>query len=193
MATSYINERSAELTLVPYLKKELEKYFEYVVPVVPWLNREASKLSRDVHSQDQFKILGLFPRRPKLTEANNKKIYVTINHDLLVFKQFAEEYMVPVIAGCPVASNFWELSICKRFVWLNITEEKVDNYVNLISCDFGKKPMEELSISEIVELVNSSELFNIDSLSEFLNVAKYAMPRRFLFGPKYRPVYFLIK
>lgn len=185
MATSYVNERSVELTLVPYLKNELEKYFEYVVPVVPWLNRETSKLSRDAHSQDHFKVLALFPRRPKLTVDSNELIFVTINHDLLVFKQFAEEYMVPVIAGCPVASNFWELSICREYVWLNITEEKVNNYLNLIR--------EELSISEIVELVNSSELFNIDSFSEFLNVAKYAMPRRFLFGPQYRPVYFLIK
>lgn len=193
MATSYITERSAELTLVPYLKMELEKYFEYVVPLVPWLNRETSKLSKDVHSQDHFKILALFPRRPKLPKNGNEQIFVTINHDLFVFKQFAEEYMVPVIAGCPVASNFWELSVCRRNVWLSITEEKTNNYLNLIGDDFGKKLVEDLSILEIVELVNRSKLFNMDRFSDFLNEAKYAMPRRFLFGAKYKPVYFLIK
>ena len=114
MATSFINEHSVEFSLVPYLKKELEKKYNFVLPLFPWLNRETGKLSQYVHRNDTFKVLVMFPRRPKLEQEDGKIVYVTINEDLLSFKEFAKDYGVPVIAGCPIAANFWELSKCTK-------------------------------------------------------------------------------
>jgi hypothetical protein len=34
-ATSYVNERTVEFALVPYLKTELMKYFDCVTPMLP--------------------------------------------------------------------------------------------------------------------------------------------------------------
>ena len=193
MATSFISERSAELSLIPHLKMELEKHFDYVAPVFPWLNRETSKISKQVHVNDRFKILFLFPRRPKFEQNDNRKIFATINSDLSLFKEFAKDFSVPVIAGCPIATNFWELSKCSKHVWIEINDETINNYLNPISNDSGEEVVESLSVSSIVKLINKSTTFDIDRFSEFLKESKYAMPRTFLFGARYKPVYLLIK
>ena len=193
MATSFINEHSAELSLVPYLKKELEKSFDFVVPLFPWLNRETSNISKHVHLNDSFKVLVIFPRRPKLEQGDSKNVFVTINEDLLSFKEFANAYDVPVIAGCPIATNFWELSKCTNHVWIEINKKTTRTYLYHISSGQNKKNMKNLSISSIVQMVNKSKLFSIEDFQEFLENSKNVMPGVFLFGPRYKPTYLLIR
>lgn len=149
MATSFISERSAELAVVPFLKSELEGHFLYVAPVFPWLNRETSKISDQVHANDQFKVLALFPRRPKLDKENREYLYVTINRELALYRKLADEYSVPVIAGCPIAANFWELSRCKNFVFFEITNELVDCYLNPVSRNPANDPAGSASITSV--------------------------------------------
>ena len=193
MATSFINEHSVEFSLVPHLKKELEKSFDFVVPLFPWLNRETSNISKHVHHNDTFKILVIFPRRPKIEQGDSKNVYVTINEDLLSFKKFANDYDVPVIAGCPMVTNFWELSKCTNHVWIEINKKTTNTYLNQISSGQNKKGVKKLSVSSIVQMVNKSKLFSIDTFQEFLENSKNVMPGVFLFGPRYKPTYFLIK
>ncbi|MCF7982349.1 MAG: hypothetical protein K9K86_10215 [Pseudomonadales bacterium] len=193
MATSYISERSAELSLVPQLKMELENHFDYVAPVFPWLNRETSKISKKIHSNDRFKILVLFPRRPKIDPNDFKNIFTTVNEDLAIFKDFAKEYNIPVIAGCPIARNFWELSKCTKHIWIEINKVTINKYLNPVINTAGKKVSASLSISRIVKLINKSSSFDIEGFSEFLHESKYVMPRSFIFGPRYKPTYLLIK
>ncbi len=54
-----------EFSLVLAAKKILDEHYEYVVPIYPWMGRELSKMSRELHSIDGFKVLSVFPRRPK--------------------------------------------------------------------------------------------------------------------------------
>jgi hypothetical protein len=192
MATSFISEHSAELSIVPHLKMELEKFFNYVLPIYPWVNRETSKTSKQVHINDRFKVLVLFPRRPKLDHSDNRKVLTTINADLFSFKEFAGTHNVPVIAGCPISTNFWELSKCANPVWIEINKETTSNYLFPIS-NYGEKVCESLPISSIVNMINKSRTFDIDTFKDFLHESKEVMPGVFLFGPKYKPTYFLIK
>ena len=67
--------------------------------------------------------------RPKLNESDPLKIYITFNSKLEEFKRFGEEHGVPVIAGCPAASNFWELSIGSNFRWLQIGHHDLASYL----------------------------------------------------------------
>nr|NJM03641.1 hypothetical protein [Desulfobacula sp.] len=193
MVTSYISERSAALSLVPQLKLKLENHFDYVAPLFPWLNRETSNISKQIHINDRFKILVLFPRRPKIDHDDVKKIFTTINKELLTFKEFAKEHNVPVIAGCPIARNFWELSKCTKHVWIEITNGTISNYLNPVIKASGEKVITSLSISQIAALIKESTLFNIESFSVFLNESKYIMPNFYIFGPRYKPIYLLIK
>jgi hypothetical protein len=193
MATSFINEHSVELSLVPYLKKELEKSYNFVAPLFPWLNRETSNISKNIHPNDTFKILIIFPRRPKITQDNSNNIFVTINEELLLFKDFANNNNVPVIAGCPIAVNFWELSQCNKYAWIEINKESTSIYLNQISGNHNNNLAKTISTASVVQMAEKSKLFNINSFQEFLENSKNIMPSVFLFGPKYKPTYFLIK
>lgn len=190
MATSYISEHSAEYYLVPVLKKILQEQYRYVAPVFPWISRELSKISRHLHKDDQFHVLVMFPRRPKLNGTNIGEIYVTINWELEAFNKAGERKGVPVIAGCPRAVDIWDLSNCQNYAWLDISKNNYNEYLNPIS------ELEQngylLEKEAILTLVRNSSIFNIESFEGFLRDAKETQPNR-VFGSQYKPVYFLIK
>ena len=193
MATSFINEHSAELSIIPHLKMELEKSFDYVAPLFPWLNRETSNILRQVHLNDRFRILIVFPRRPKLEQDDSKSVFLTINADLLSFKEFAMDYDVPVIAGCPLSTNFWGLSKCTSHVWIEINKKTTSTYLYQVMSNHKKKDVNCLSISSIVKMINKSKFFSIGEFQEFIEESRHVMPRVFWFGPRYKPTYLLIK
>ena len=193
LATSYISEHSAEFYLVPSLKADLEKHFKYVAPLFPWINRETSKISKALHDGDCFRLLTMFPRRPKVDEKDHKRVFVTINRELLRFKEFAEEYGVPVIAGCPIATSFWELSQCSIYVWMDICSSQLEKYLNPAQdLDFLNTSPSVLSTQDIIKMVKESSVMDIDGFIEFLKESRYVQPTR-LYGPRYKPVYFIIK
>ena len=194
MATSYINEHSAEFYIVPHLKCELENHFKYVAPVMPWLNRETSKISKKLHGSDQFKMLIVFPRRPKLEVNNTEKIFITVNPELITFNQFAAQKNIPVIMACPIASNFWDLSKDSKSVWIKIFEQQTENYMYLLqSSNSSDSVLPRISINELAKQIKNCVLFNVDSLFAFIKESRDLIPGNFIYGPRYKPVYFLIK
>tara|TARA_R110002167_G_scaffold148524_2_gene341493 strand:+ start:344 stop:922 length:579 start_codon:yes stop_codon:yes gene_type:complete len=190
MATSYISEHSAEYYLVPALKEILQEQYRHVAPVFPWITRELSKISRLLHKDDQFHVLVMFPRRPKLHDQKSCEIYVTINQELEAFNKAGESNGVPVIAGCPRAVDIWDLSNCQNYAWLDLTRNIYHEYLNPIS------ELEEngclLEKEEILALVRNSAIFNLVSFKGFFLYAKETQPYR-MYGSQYKPVYFLIK
>ena len=193
MATSFISEHSAELSIVPRLKLELEKHYNFVTPLFPWFKRETSNISMQVHHNDEFKILALFPRRPKLENGESNKVFITINKDLLGFKELASTFNVPVIAGCPVSTNFWELSKCKNYILVEINEKTTSDYLYQVTNKRDKKAKKGLSISRLVKMIDKSSTFNIEKFQDLLLELRSAIPGAYFFGPRYKPTYFLIK
>lgn len=190
MATSYISERSAEYYLVPALKNILQEQYNHVAPLFPWISREFSKISRQLHKDDIFHILVMFPRRPKININDGKEIYITINDELVVFSRLGEENGVPVIAGCPRALNIWDLANCQSYAWLDLAKSNYTEHLNPV------KNMEKkgclLEKNDILALVRKSAIFNLENFKDFLLEAKEIQPYR-MFGSQYKPVYFLIK
>ena len=72
-ATSDIGEHTAEFVIVPVLNQLLSKVYDSVTPIYPWISREGSNISLELHSRDKFKVVGLYPRRPKLYSGNSEK------------------------------------------------------------------------------------------------------------------------
>ncbi|HDU5462739.1 hypothetical protein [Klebsiella quasipneumoniae] len=190
MATSYISEHSAEYYLVPALKTILQEKYIHVAPVFPWISREFNKISMQLHKNDQFHVIVMFPRRPKLDSPYSDEIYVTINRELEVFNKVGREIGVPVIAGCPNAIDLWDLSNCKNYVWINLSHCDYHEYLNPISklkqngCLLDKE--------DILPLVRNSAIFDFASFVDFFRAAKETQPYR-MYGSPYKPVYFLIK
>ncbi len=190
MATSYISEHSSEYYLVPALKKILQEQYSHVAPVFPWISRELSKIAKHLHKYDQFHVLVMFPRRPKINIPDDGEIYVTINCELEDFNKAGKEKGVPVIAGCPKAVDIWDLANCKNYAWLDLA--KINHHEYLIPLSKLKKNGCLLEKEDILYLVRNSAIFNLESFEDFFRDAKKTQPYR-MYGSQYKPVYFLIK
>ncbi len=105
-AKSFVCEHTAEYILVPKLKTILHKRFNKVTPVYYWTSKEGSNISKELHGNDKFKVVGLYPRRPKLISVDNSIITVKINKQIIFGAQSGMDFGIPIIAGCPVANNF---------------------------------------------------------------------------------------
>lgn len=154
MNTSYISEHSAEFFLVPALKKILEGKFSCVVPLYPWANRETSKISKFVHKNDEFLIIAMFCRRPKITTKIKNQICITMNYELEEIKKLGEMKGIPVIAGCPVAADFWELAKFKKHIFLSIGHHLTSDYIVPITNLYNAKNTPILTNDKIFELIN---------------------------------------
>ena len=125
--SSFICEHTAEYVLVPRLTDILKQKFKVVIPIFPWLTREGSNLSKAIHRQDEFKIVGLYPRRPKVNRTNCK-ILIKINNDLILGAREASRINIPMITGCPLARNLRELDEHTMCVWIKLTEKTRSYY-----------------------------------------------------------------
>ena len=193
MATSYISEHSAEFALVPALKKILESKFEFVVPLFPWANRETSNISKLLHKNDDFFVLAMFPRRPKISEHAEKSIHITMNYELDDLKKLGEEHGILVIAGCPQASYFWELAKSKHHIWLSIGHNMTKDYLTPVEHLRNTEDSPILTNGSILELVNTvCKKQNITSFEAFIKESRWTLPRG-LFCARYNPVYFLLR
>ena len=203
--TSFICEHTAEYILIPKLKEILHKRFDIVTPIYPWALREGSNISKELHKHDKFKVVGLYPRRPKLVSATNPKITVKINEQILLGAQSGMKLGIPIIAGCPSARNFWELGNNPNCVWIKLNQGLTEtfelelehiqssNYMNQIS-KFTFTNEEDL----LTYLSEKSELIDFThAISSFRKIKMdsegtgFYYPFRFMGG--YKPVYFLLK
>ena len=120
-ATSFISEHTAEFVLVPILKNILQKEFNFVTPIFPWMTREGGNLSKSLHQNDKFKILGLYPRRPKIALLDKENIHLKINEQIILGARIGLTLGIPIIAGCPLAKDFWELSKTPNCLWIRLS------------------------------------------------------------------------
>ena len=202
--TSYICEHTAEYVLVPELKKIFQKEFNFVTPVYPWLLREGSKLSKEIHNTDKFRIFGLYPRRPKLEHAKSTNITININHELIVSAKTAMEYGIPLIAGYPLANNFWELGNKPNCIWIELCERTNKRYY--FEVDNGKIKQNNLQQNNIFindndltnKIINKCNIFSLTEVLDIFKKIKYKsqefvnfQPLAFIGG--YKPVYFFMK
>ena len=72
-----MSEHTDEFVLIPKLITILKQKFEVAIPIFPWSIREGNNFSKMIHKEDKFRILGLYPRRPKLNLLEHK-IFIKI-------------------------------------------------------------------------------------------------------------------
>ena len=202
--TSFICERSSEYNLLPELIRVLKSRFEVVVPVYPWISREGSKLSMLVNKDFRFRVLGMYAMRPKVHSPLAPTMNIKFSEQIIYGSQQANRYGIPMIAGCPLARNFQELSSCEKYLWADMskfTQEQVDMVaevtidgvlVNSEPTPFLHDEQEilnlihednkEFTLSEFIEVIKKVKMASIGS-SEY-------SPMAFMGG--YKPVYLLL-
>lgn len=203
--TSFIGEHTVELTIAPIFKRILEKEFEFVVPIFPWMTREGGSISKLVHINDEFKIIWLYPRRPKLSAKEADSIFVKISEQIILGARSGEDQGIPIIGGLPLVRNFWELSKNPECLWLNIDFEDDAKLEYEIKFDNSFKPEELLSEkvlktdNEIIQLISKkAKSYNINEAVEaFRKIKMESMSLNFYssfaYMGGYKPIYFFLK
>jgi hypothetical protein len=204
--TSFIGEHTAEFALVPEFKLILHQKYKYVTPIFPWMSREGSNISVYIHKDDKFKIVGLYPRRPKINPQLKNTIFVKINSKIIYGAKYGKEIGLPIIAGCPLAQNLMQLGQTPKCLWINldikqaVTKELRINFCkNRNICNeldkivFKTEEKIHKYISETVktfDIGRALEAFrNIKSVSTEGMIGAYGLS--YMGG--YKPVYFLLK
>ena len=204
-ATSYICEHTAEFVLIPTLKNILCRRFESVTPIFPWINREGSNISFKLHENDKFKIFGLYPRRPKLSSIDHENIIIKVNEQVLFGAQSGSEFGIPIIAGCPIASDFWELGKDPNCLWIKLDKDSMESFE--IELELNNSSYTITRFSEYTFQTNEDLFTYIDKKAEIINLTtaldairtinmkskgiEFYYPMAFMGG--YKPVYFLLR
>jgi hypothetical protein len=200
-ATSYICEHSAEFALIPELKRVLKKKYDFVTPVFPWLTREGSNISHFIHGDDNFHVLALYPRRPKVSSIDPPKIEIKINPELIETSKVGSEHGIPFMAGCPLASNFWSLGAAPELFWVKINENCKAIYtaqeIKHNKWSFIGNSQDTILETEeqlFAFVSEGTEIHNLDSFIEAIRDFRcHLSTDSWFFGGGYKPVYFLLK
>ena len=197
--SSFISEHTSEYILVPRLIYILKQKFEFIIPVFPWITRECGNLSKITHCNDKFRVVGLYPRRPKFS-MGDERIHIKINGELVNCANEALKNKVPMIAGCPLVRNFWELDERASCVWLKLNDKTLpfydlDNKTGA-SIGYSTQKREKFlnSNDDILDFIiaNSEELSMTDFL-RVIRIIRHEAGSRGYFMGGYKPVYFLLK
>ncbi|MEM7085223.1 MAG: hypothetical protein AAF489_03525 [Bacteroidota bacterium] len=192
--SSFISERTADYIIVPRLVSMLKSEFRDVVPLYPWLSREGGKLSRTLHADDSFRVLGLFTKRPKVSIAKTKFV-VKVNNDFVLGASAARKLGIPFITGTPIVQDFWRLNENADCFWVKLNETTKDFYEIKANspCPYSDNIIQ--SEEEMIEFVtnNSSEMI-LETLVRAIREVRWASGNGMYraFG-LYRPVYFLLR
>lgn len=203
--TSFLGEHTVELTIVPILKNILEKEFNSVVPIFPWMTREGGNISKWIHKHDEFKIIGLYPRRPKLFTSETNFLILKISHHIIFGAKSGKSQGIPIIGGIPLVRNFWELGNKPDCLWLNLdfdANEQLEYEVSLDRIYQPEEPVAKITFKsedEIIQLIKkTAKTFDITkAISAFGKIKMDSMNldfySSFAYMGGYKPIYFLLK
>jgi biopolymer transport protein ExbD len=197
--SSFLSEHTTEFVLVPKLTKILKQKFEIVIPIFPWMTREGNNFSRSIHKNDKFLIVGLYPKRPKLNLTGNE-FQIKINKEFLNGAKAASKINIPMIVGCPLAENLWDLDDNAKCIWIKLTD-KTNNFYYV---EYEDKKLHKYKILQTDEVLNEKEdilKFVINGSKEFdygklilaMQTIKANSTVYFMGFGTYKPVYFLLK
>jgi len=197
--SSFISEHTAEYVLVPSLVKILKKRFSTVVPMYPWITREGTNLSKEIHQHDSFNVIGLFCKRPKI-HVKDRNILFKINNDFLRTQEVSYDVGIPILVGIPLIKNLWQLSEKPNCIWAKLSEEiepyyeipnndDLSDWLNLP--DNGHLFSVDEDLLEYIE--NNTRLMNLVSFIESVRIIRRTNPSSLFGSGIYKPVYFLIK
>lgn len=185
-----MSEHSIEHCIVPRMLSLLKQHYQDVTPIYPAMMREFSKKSYK-NQNNTFRALALFPRRPKVTDNLSSEIYITINPELYFFEEFMRAKGIPTIAGCPVIKTIWELSNNPEIAWVDINHPSLNSYLNHINPK--DKPEALLTGEEIIMRLSTAETLSLESLGNAVRDFRSIYGAPYIYGHKYKPIYFLTR
>lgn len=202
---SFISEHTAEYFILASLIPSLQCYFKEVIPFFYWAGREGNNLSRTSSSyHGDYKILCIYPRRPKLFQPNSNSIRVKINEYLWPSIMPLIKNDIPVIAGIPNITSLFDANwSCITSSWFQFLQPTLDFEFDLqIQPNLEvKKTLQPylsnlLTVDDIFKLVEQSHLKSWENILDTIAMSRHGGFRnRTIYGwyGNYRPVFILLR
>src|SRR5688572_20787463 len=153
MPSSFINERSAEMILVPNIINALVVHHFKVTPIYYWVSREGGSLSRGCFADTEVKVLALYARRPKVDYTGMNRLFVKLNEMLFVKAEIYRSKGIFAFAGVPLADSLDSLLLSVPCVYFSIANGGNEDLIE-IHLSEERNPTKvlpyQLSINEIV-------------------------------------------
>lgn len=196
--TGFFSEHTAEYLLVSRLKNIIGKEFMFVTPVFPWLSREGGSLAQYLHRDDRLFVIGFYPKRPKFS-IDSAKIQLKVNEEFFLGSKEGRKLGIPIILGCVIARDLWELNDNAQFIWLNLDNREYGQF-EFVSNSEGKVSKSDLEANEsfmseaaVINLIRKNCVkLSYKGFIDGSRRVKDQSPYHYM-GGAYRPVYMLIK
>src|SRR5688572_15100048 len=134
MPSSFINERSAEMILVPHLITALAAHHLKVTPIYYWVSREGGGVSAECFRNHPVKLLALYARRPKVNYPGGNRIYVMMNELLFGKAEIFRSKGIFAFAGLPLAVSLDSLLLSTPCIYFALeqggNEQLIDIHLN---------------------------------------------------------------
>lgn len=197
--TSFVNEHSVEYVLVPQLVQLLEKNFKKVIPLYFWATREGGNMAKDSLRHHYFKMLAIYPRRPKIADINGDHILLNLNEVLFERSREFKKRGVPVIAGTLLIDSLYKFQLNAQCLWLKLNETGSQQTleINLTNPLITSPDVNVLRPNDFKFLID--EHCNSMSGEEIIDIMRSAKSRfeegfwAGLYGDLYKPFYVLIE
>ena len=197
--SSFLNERSAELFLVPRLVKLLENEDVIVTPIFYWATREGGSMAKASFLGIRMKLLVFYARRPKIASVGEGIISIKINELILNRSRQYAEYGIPTVAGFPLVDSLSEFHSTSPAAWIkidpNFSEHSFQINLNSMATDSAMSLLSDEDIQNVV--FNQCQTFEWNELIVIFKKIRteslfHGLGHHFLFGDKYKPIYLLI-
>lgn len=200
MNCSFINEHTAEFTLVPRFSKILEQQYHPVIPVYYWASREGGLLARKCLQDSRCLVVVFYARRPKVQHPQQDYIEIKFNDSLFLHAGRLEEIGITVFAGVPLISDLRHLHSEPPCAFFNVRPRgkecilhlnKIDAEIEIESTDAPKVNSEKILslIAEKPTYQDWDKFIEADKKGKF---NPYNPSRKGIYGQLYKPVYFII-
>lgn len=197
-ATSFINERSAELTIVPRLIQDLQPFYPRITPIFYWASREGAIVSQSSFQYIKLRLLVLYARRPKVSSPAPSFIEIKLNQLLFDRAAFFDKHRIPVLAGFPFASKLEELHGETPCQWLEILANGSELIFRIpINIEDQQYSLQRfITTEQIVTLIDNSPVMSwncvLKKICEFRKAKGARYHPLFGGGDHYKPVFLLI-
>jgi hypothetical protein len=204
---SFMCEHTVEFALVPKMIHILTTQFPKVIPIYFWATREGSRISRECTFGGKFRVVAVFPRRPKVLSPGDNRVFVKFNQQLFQSAHGAEEAGIPVLAGIPLVSSLMDFGLHCHYAWFQIRSKaipqkdliwEVDLDGNIMGENLNNVPIEgPLDDDEILDIVHTAtSTLSWDETIERIRMVRPVshgdtiLSRFFDFG--YKPTFFVM-
>jgi len=192
--SSFINEQTVSYLLVPQFTAMLKRHFSEVIPIYYWATREGSSLGVAQLAGQDFIIVALYPRRPKLVNYQTDHVLVKINEQLFNFADVLAAEGIPVFAGAPMISSLNDLKNEVASAWFEIKAGGMEVQYRLdLPFDQGKHKFTVGEAEILAAIRKDGRAIAMDDFRKVIKEANAITFPFFVYGRNvYKPVYFLI-